>query len=744
MKLSKRVAFILLAGVLLLFYYMYKLENVDVTNNYMYALENMKVSDKVTSDVLKYMAPSLERNATLIILVLSNRSAFDYREAIRQTWSCGHENVFFMVGQHYCPYPAEQRIAGTCLAKNETVSGSVERLKEYLREKREKERLQNEPYVVILPVADTNITGKLKEAYKWVLQVSNARWILTVHDDSFVLIKSLEDYLNENFAHQDHVILGSVAQENNINFPVGSVGYVVSRPIIQYISDNINTLVDYNKEDVSVGAWIDNSPLKHTVKWMNSSSMTNHGNCNDISKLVIGNNVSSTRMHLCAPYLKQTCHEQEAQTGIPIKISEPAAKYLCSARFDIFIKAVYAYFYHVNGGLVPEPFLHAYIQHIEIWNGFDEGNKHSELDFLYAFHHLIRSIDHKGFSDLKSKILVDKNGFLINGAHRMAATVVLSKNATFKYLDFEHEYRFKWNYTHLLRRGLSKTLIDTVVLEWMSIQRKLPQLKKKIFILSLFQNDIQKYESVSDIVITKCSEDYNIFYRHEISVNKLGMKQLLRHMYGYEHALEQMLLKFKLSTHIIRFIFFIGRSPHELKDCQYEIRNVYNDKNFNTSAHITSNTEESLVLAEMILNPSSVHFLNYASNGDDCQTIATELALRLSIKPISTLPGLYIGRDDIMIDSDSVFHLYNLDNRTDVDILFLHEIDKNVLGNRNGIHIDGHALAENTTYVGPASGEGHVKTKWDLFYDPDNYGFCYGIKFVFLKELSSKLKRSDL
>ena len=48
-----------------------------------------------------------------------------------------------------------------------------------------------------------------------------------------------------------------------------------------------------------------------------------------------------------------------------------------------------------------------------------------------------------------------------------------------------------------------------------------------------------------------------------------------------------------------------------------------------------------------------------------------------------------------------------------------------------------------------AWGEDHlsqiVKTKWDIFYDPSNHGFCYGIKLASLKQLIRyKIKSAEV
>ena len=377
-------------------------------------------------------------------------------------------------------------------------------------------------------------------------------------------------------------------------------------------------------------------------------------------------------------------------------------------------------------------------------------DKSGESDFISTFHNTIDSIRAHGFLSNSSQIPTDDNGIILNGAHRLAAAIILSKNATFQYLKIS--FKYNWNYLYFERKGLHRNISDLVMLEWMKIQLKLPRVPNKVFILSLFSVSRNKDDSVRKVVSQICSKDNGILYEKRISVTKLGMSQLVRHMYGNQPWLpgkiQEMLTLFKRSEFTVLFMFFFGKSLDERKKCKYEVRKLYNHQRFKSSAHIPDSPEENFILAQMILNPNSVQFLNYGLNGLSCLGISTEAAKRSSLEPVPTLPGLYIGREDLMIDSSSVMHLFNLRNRTDVDMLFLYDIDKRVLGNKNGFHIKAHAFKTNKIGQGRPWGDDHfseiVKSKWDLFYDPRNFGFCFGIKFVSLNQLIKyKLKRNE-
>ena len=439
------------------------------------------------------------------------------------------------------------------------------------------------------------------------------------------------------------------------------------------------------------------------------------------------------------------------------------ANHLSFLRFDVMVKLAYA-FYYSEHNFVPDIFMHAYREHLRVWNGFQENcwykhpqwfdatvpckNKSGFNDFVSSFHNTINSIRAHGFQSNRSQIPTNKNGVIFNGAHRLAAATILSKNVTFQYFNTPIAYDF--NYLFFEKKGLQRYISDLVMLEWMKLQVKLPQVSSKVFIMSIFSDSRNNDNSVRKIVSQKCSKDNGILYEESISVTKLGMSQLVRHMYGNQDWLpgkiQEMLSLFKRSEFTIMFMFFFGKSLNEIKECKNKVRQLYNHRSFKSSAHVPELPEESFILAQIILNPNSVQFLNYGRNGLDCLGIATELAKRSSLEPVPTLPGLYIGREDLMIDSDSFMHISNLRNRTDVDILFLHDVDKRFLGYTTGFNIKGHAFKANAIGPGRPLDEGYfsktVKSKWDLFYDARNFGCCYGIKFVSLAQITKyKLKR---
>jgi len=131
---------------------------------------------------------------------------------------------------------------------------------------------------------------------------------------------------------------------------------------------------------------------------------------------------------------------------------EHADNYLHANRFDLIIKIVYMYF-HVVLKHIPQCILLSYTEHLRVWNGFKEHCKDkdpsmidyyksckpktSKEDFLTSYHNLIDNLRNYGFNPSKSSIAVDVNGFLINGAHRLASSIVLSQSACVQHLSYK-------------------------------------------------------------------------------------------------------------------------------------------------------------------------------------------------------------------------------------------------------------------------------------------------------------------
>ena len=141
----------------------------------------------------------------LAVLVLSSRSGKNRRDLIRKTWAKGHENsVFFMVGEA-CPVVFKQRKYNKCEVnpKNNIPTALQQEIYD-VAQKDLTEKLKNESMTVVLPMYDVyqGLPRKVKEGYKWILENTDADFILKADDDMYVRVESFRNYVNTEFLNQ--------------------------------------------------------------------------------------------------------------------------------------------------------------------------------------------------------------------------------------------------------------------------------------------------------------------------------------------------------------------------------------------------------------------------------------------------------------------------------------------------------------------------------------------------------------
>ena len=154
-----------------------------------------------------------------------------------------------------------------------------------------------------------------------------------------------------------------------------------------------------------------------------------------------------------------------AQRGkLPCSMENPD-NYLHVNIFDLIIKIVDMHF-HVVIKHIPQCILLSHTEHLRVWNGFKEfcddkdprmndyyklcKPKNSTEDFLASYHNLIDNLRNYGFNPSKSSIPVDVNGFLINGAHRLASSIVLSQLVFIQQMGQKHAQHNKKQGPHSL------------------------------------------------------------------------------------------------------------------------------------------------------------------------------------------------------------------------------------------------------------------------------------------------------
>ena len=287
----------------------------DITTDQMRACHEHEVKSKaIQSPVVDSWTPPRQTNDTVVIIVMSARGYFDKRKAIRETWAKDHDNVYFVISMPCNVSPLQRRNELKC----EGSTGNEEYLAKVAMEEMaliiEQSEFRDMIYVE-RPDSYSALVHKLVAAYGWVLQHTRADWVVKVDDDTFVRVDYVANLLSR-FSPSNPTVVGRIIHNSLVHkqgkwadveyspsryppWPQGSCGYVVSRPVVEYVVRNSDALFEYQGEDTSLGIWLNESPIKGSVIWEKSEAFVNEGDCHNLDYVVIGHEITPEKMKAC-------------------------------------------------------------------------------------------------------------------------------------------------------------------------------------------------------------------------------------------------------------------------------------------------------------------------------------------------------------------------------------------------------------------------------------------------------------
>jgi Galactosyltransferase len=217
--------------------------------------------------------PAMKDN-NICIVILSGRSNFERRRAIRETWGQNQTNIYFVIGG---PEPDNQQDKDW----EDPNSTSTRLWKEHER--------YGDLLDTIHPDTYKGLPYKLHYAIQWIANhddLQHIQWILKADDDVVVRPNTLRYYVLRNFNPLAALVIGRIEPsstphrtgkwaedprwpegENYPPWAYGSTGYVMSRAVFHYIAAQ-SSLYYYQGEDASLGIWLYESPLD--VSWIDS------------------------------------------------------------------------------------------------------------------------------------------------------------------------------------------------------------------------------------------------------------------------------------------------------------------------------------------------------------------------------------------------------------------------------------------------------------------------------------------
>ena len=414
--------------------------------------------------------------------------------------------------------------------------------------------------------------------------------------------------------------------------------------------------------------------------------------------------------------------EQEIRNQIPYKtLSVPFnSKQLFKwNRFDLPIKNLFLKFYdkNINSNFGEE----IYKEHLRLWNNFkeyDNPNKNTYNAFKNDFINIFKDIKSNNFNWDQSPIIIDNSKFLLNGAHRTAASSYLNSPSKFKVGHDGKDGQKVCDYNMFKQLNLNEKYLDASALE-------LVRNNKNLLLVSLFPSATHSRHLVDNILL-KYS---NIAYKKDVKLTPNGAFNYTLQLYkGEEWAgnWHNNFGGFRDKTSLC----FTNNNPMtvyliELKDLtiarqiKEEIRQIYNIGNH--SVHINDTHEETLRLSRCLFNKNSIHFLNNSQ-------------LKNYSKFLNQLNYFeqYIIQnnldfEDYCITASSILSLYGLREGKDLDYLHF-----------NPHIIQGHPDISSHNEYGVGK---YPKDKDDIIFNPDNHFYYGNLKVASLnivKELKEK------
>ncbi len=407
----------------------------------------------------------------------------------------------------------------------------------------------------------------------------------------------------------------------------------------------------------------------------------------------------------------------------------PARNLLRWNRFDLPFKYLYAT--SRLRGLQTSFYEAMYRHHLEVWNNFSEHDNESKNGyqaFKSVFDKLIDDIGAFGFDTTMPSVPITEDGYLLNGAHRVAACIASGKDVYCvegeDRVDGQMDCSWAFFMQHTRFGCLDSKYSDLAAIE---LAKSSPSSR----IVTLYPSAVN--EGKTDEVRSILANNNRVIYEKQVNISLKGASNLMRELYYKEAWAEKNngegysakagfcfkpkgLFRNKVSpTHTFLIEIEDDASAVSLKD---EIRNLYGIGKH--SVHINDTHEETVRLAKCFYNQNSIDFLN-RFNGrlfPLYESLLSEFEGWISQNELDS--------ENYCISAGSVLTAFGLKECKDID--YLHSNEKAYTGN--------YLIQSHNDY---GIGRYHVHRD-DIIHNPDNYFYRYGVKYSSL-DVVKKLKK---
>tara|TARA_Y100001938_G_scaffold151012_1_gene245087 strand:- start:2953 stop:4203 length:1251 start_codon:yes stop_codon:yes gene_type:complete len=395
-----------------------------------------------------------------------------------------------------------------------------------------------------------------------------------------------------------------------------------------------------------------------------------------------------------------------------------AIQLLKNNRFDIPAKHLYARYR--DAGYDTTFGEDVYKSHLDVWNGFDEldnSNKNTYESFKSTFDNILDSISSDGFDSSKGTLPVYEN-FLINGSHRLTASILYNKEVE-THEALENEGQLDCSSSMFASKGMTTFNLDAMATEYV-------RLVPNTLVVTLFPSathDSDKIQSAwqllnktSDVVYVKSFDWKNNAPLNLIRQIYLGEEWGLGWSHNFAGFARKAELCFTTSAPVLSFLIV----PHESVDIvqlKESIRTIFGIGKH--SCHINDTHEETMRIARLYYNENSIHHMNNARhvhyNSFQCMFDYYKNYIRDN----------NLDPENYCVTASSVLSLYGLREGEDLD--YLHR-DLGVHGHYM-IHSHNEELSK------------YTMGKDEILFNPKNHFWYDGVKVASLgviRELKEK------
>lgn len=392
---------------------------------------------------------------------------------------------------------------------------------------------------------------------------------------------------------------------------------------------------------------------------------------------------------------------------------------LTPSRLDVMAKYIYAVHRKLGGNASWG--LHVYREHLRVWNQFvevDASGKSSFDAYCRSFDDLLVGMARLGFDPTQGLVPVGSDGTIIDGAHRVAAA--LAYECFVDIVKFRY-HPPRYDYTYFSERGLDGEVLDEMALQYC-------RLDSRVRVAVIFPVGKGMDEQVSSILEGSRME----VCTKSVSFTKSGRANLIRLLYKDEPWVgDGATLTPGLLQHIenrfigfepVKFVFMVGEDEASNRTAKERVRGLFNLGN--DPIHISDTHEQTVAVAESILNANSIHFLNNAK----ATSFKEFFALFSAYKEWIRVAGHESSR--FCVDGSSVLAAYGLRDANDLDYLYLGDVAPD--------SPDALIACHNSEVAHYSVGIN------ELVLNPRNHFYFYGMKFVALHRIREmKVHRAE-